>query len=122
MNGRAPRQELAAVPSSPAIIARHDPRQLSLLPQAEQPPQRPNSGTLAAALLSMLEQGDRLTHPDFEERTGSWRLGAYVFELRLLGWPVDAQYIAAPTPSCPDRAIALYALDAPARATTAEIL
>ncbi len=113
MSDRAPVQGTAvAAEAGAGIIARNDPRQLSLLPEVEQPPQRPNRGTLADALLAMLARGDRLTHPDFELRTGSWRLAAVAFELGLLGWHVLAERIPAPTPDRPDRSIARYSLTA----------
>lgn len=82
--------------------------QLALLPEVEIVPTAPRPGTLAAALLLMLGRGDRLTHPDFEGRTGSWRLAAVAFELAALGWPVVVTRIPAPTPDRPDRTIGLY--------------
>lgn len=113
MSDRTPSKESAvAAHNGPGIIARPDARQLSLLPEVEQPPQRPNRGTLADALLAMLARGDKLTHPDFQARTGSWRLAAVAFELGLLGWHVLAERIHAPTPDRPDRSIARYSLTA----------
>ncbi len=82
--------------------------QLALLPEVEIVPTAPRPGTLAAALLLMLGRGDRLTHPDFEGRTGSWRLAAVAFELAALGWPVVVTRIPAPTLDRPDRTIGLY--------------
>jgi hypothetical protein len=111
MSDRTPSKESAvAAQNGPAIIARTDSRQLSLLPEVEQPPQRPSRGTLADALLRMLARGDRLTHPEFQARTGSWRLAAVAFELGLLGWPLTVERIQAPTPDRPDRTIARYSL------------
>ena len=94
--------------------------QLALLPELEIVPIAPTRGTLADALLGMLARGDRLTHPVFEDRTGSWRLAAFAFELAALGWPVSVTRIAAPTPERPDRAIALYWLTAKGRQQAAE--
>lgn len=123
MSDRTPSKESAvAAETGPAIIARHDPRQLSLLPELEQKPTAPNVGTLAHRLLGMLAKGDRLTHPDFEERTGSWRLAAVAFELGLLGWSLTVERILAPTPGRPDRTIARYSLDARPRRLAAEIV
>lgn len=122
MSDRTPSKESAvAAEAGFAIIARTDPRQLSLLPELELSPQRPNLGTLSDRLLLMLAQGDRLTHPEFEERTGSWRLAAVAFELGLLGWPLTVERIPAPTPGRPDRTIARYSLDARARVIAAEV-
>jgi hypothetical protein len=123
MSDRTPCQERAAAAcDGPAIIARRDPRQLTFLPEVEPSPTRPNPGTLADALLHMLADGARLTHPDFEELTGSWRLAAVAFELGLLGWLLTVERIPAPTPGCPDRTIARYSLDARARRLAAEIV
>ena len=89
--------------------------QLALLPELEIVPTAPRPGTLAAALLLLLGRGDRLTHPDFEGCTGSWRLAAVAFELAALGWPVVVTRIPAPTPDRPDRSIGLYWLAEKAR-------
>lgn len=82
--------------------------QLALLPELEILPVAPRPGTLADALLRMLASGDRLTHPDFEDRTGSWRLAAVAFELAALAWPVAVARVPSPTAECPDRTIGLY--------------
>ena len=55
--------------------------------------------------------GRMIDHPDFENITQSWRLGAVVFPLRALGWPIDTIEIQSPTEQSPDRVIALYKLD-----------
>ena len=112
MNGREPRQESATVPCSPESVAYEPGEQMALLPEVEQPPQLPGRGTLAHRLLLMFASGARLTHPDFQERTGSWRLAAVVFELGLLGWSVHAVRIPAPTADNPDRSVARYWLAA----------
>lgn len=59
----------------------------------------------------MFMDGEHIDHPDFESRTQSWRLGAVVFTLRTLGWPIETIDIPSPTPENPDRVIALYRLD-----------
>ena len=93
--------------------------QLTLLPELEIIPTRPNADTLAGCLLGMLAAGDALTHPEFEERTGSWRLAAVAFELQALGWAVESVRIPAPTADRPDRSIARYRLAANHRALAA---
>jgi hypothetical protein len=60
----------------------------------------------------MLMDGRMIDHPDFESSTQSWRLGAVVFTLRALGWPVETIEVPSPTEHCTDRVIALYRLDA----------
>lgn len=84
--------------------------QLSFLPPAPFSPIWPTVGTLADNALHCFLAGFTLEHPDFEERTGSWRLGAVVFQLRTLGWPIETLDIAAPTAECPGRRIARYFL------------
>lgn len=85
--------------------------QLSFLPPPPFSPSWPTKGTLADRALGMFMDGQRLDHPDFEQRTQSWRLGAVVFTLRALGWPIETIEIPSPTAECPDRLIALYRLD-----------
>ena len=85
--------------------------QLSFLEPAPFAPQWPTKGTLADKALGMFMDGQVFDHPDFEGRTQSWRLGAVVFTLRALGWPIETIEIPSPTPDCPDRLIALYRLD-----------
>lgn len=49
----------------------------------------PNSASLAGRALDMLLAGKRITHPDFQAATRSWRLAASIDVLRnKLGWPV----------------------------------
>jgi hypothetical protein len=85
--------------------------QLSFLEPAPFAPQWPTKGTLADKALGMFMDGQVFDHPDFESRTDSWRLGAVVFTLRTLGWPIETIEIPSPTADCPDRTIALYRLD-----------
>ena len=86
--------------------------QLSFLEPAPFSPVWPTRGTLADKALGMLMDGQVFDHPDFESRTRSWRLGAVVFTLRTLGWPVETLEVPSPTEHCPDRVIARYKLDA----------
>ncbi len=60
----------------------------------------------------MLMNGQMINHPEFENSTQSWRLGAVIFTLRTLGWPIETIDIPSPTEETPDRMIALYRLDA----------
>lgn len=84
--------------------------QLSFLPPAPFCPTWPTRGTLADKALGMFMNGQMLDHPEFLSVTQSWRLGAVVFTLRALGWPVETIEIPSPTEDCPDRVIALYRL------------
>ena len=84
--------------------------QLSFLPPPPFCPTRPTRGTLADKALGLLMDGRMIDHPDFENITQSWRLGAVIFTLRTLGWPVETIEIPSPTDYSPDRVIALYHL------------
>jgi len=84
--------------------------QLSFLPPPPFCPFWPSKNTLADRALGMFMNGEMLDHPDFENRTQSWRLGAVVFTLRTLGWPIETIEIPSPTEQSPDRVIALYHL------------
>ena len=85
--------------------------QLSFLPPAPFAPTWPQCGTLADRALGMLMDGRLIDHPEFENSTQSWRLGAVIFTLRTLGWPVETIEVPSPTEHSPDRIIALYRLD-----------
>ena len=85
--------------------------QLSFLPPPPFCPTWPQRGTLADKALGMLMDGRLIDHPDFENSTQSWRLGAVIFTLRTLGWPVETIEVPSPTEHSPDRIIALYRLD-----------
>ncbi len=85
--------------------------QLSFLPPPPFCPSWPTRGTLADKALGIFMDGRMIDHPDFENITQSWRLGAVVFTLRALGWPIDTIEIPSPTEQTPDRVIALYKLD-----------
>ena len=111
MSERPPERD-APAPHDDESFSHEAGEQLSLLPKCALTPVMPKPGTLAARLLSMFARGERLTHPDFETATGSWRLSAVVFELGLMGWQVVAERINAPTADRPDRPIARYWLAA----------
>lgn len=84
--------------------------QLSFLPPPPFSPIWPTKGTLADRALGYFMDGTSMNHPEFEARTQSWRLGAVVFYLRTLGWPIETVEIPAPTPENPHRIIARYHL------------
>jgi len=86
--------------------------QLSFLPPPPFCPIWPTKNTLADVALRMLMDGRLIDHNDFIDYTRSWRLGAVIFTLRTLGWPVETIEIPSPTEQSPDRVIALYRLDA----------
>ena len=86
--------------------------QLSFLPPPPFCPTWPKRGTLADRALGMLMDGRLIDHPDFENSTQSWRLGAVIFTLRALGWPVETIEVPSPTDDAPHRIIALYHLPA----------
>ncbi len=86
-------------------------QQLSFLPQPEFSPTLPRSSTLAGRALAVLLAGRRLTHPQFQGMTGSWRLAEPIRALRHdFGWPVDTIEIPAPTTEHPDRIIGEYVM------------
>lgn len=87
-------------------------KQTSFLPDPEFCPQWPNKGTLADVALRALMDGKLIDHNDFIDQTRSWRLGAVIFTLRTLGWPIETIEVPSPTEQSPDRVIALYRLDA----------
>jgi hypothetical protein len=59
-------------------------------------PQWPNPATLPDKALDRLIAGERLTHPKFQARTGSWRLAAAIKVLRWLGWPIQTDELHRP--------------------------
>jgi hypothetical protein len=84
--------------------------QLPLFEPAPFAPSWPTRGTLADKALWRFLEGSRLTHVDFIECAGSWRLSAIVYSLRALGWPIEAQSIEAPSAENPTRTISRYRL------------
>ena len=86
--------------------------QLSFLPPPPFNPTWPMRGTLADKALGMMMDGRMIDHPDFENTTQSWRLGAVIFSLRTLGWPIETIDVPSPTVDMQSRTIALYHLPA----------
>lgn len=84
--------------------------QTSFLPPPPFAPTWPQPGTLAATALEIFLRGERLTHPQFEAVSFSWRLSAVAGVLRELGWPIEAADVPAPTYENPHRLIARYYL------------
>ncbi len=66
----------------------------------------PKPATLADKAFWLLLTGDSITSPDFQSRTYSWRLAAYVRELKRLGWPIES--VGVPFATNPSRTIAMY--------------
>ncbi len=88
--------------------------QLTLIDPPPFCPAWPKRNTLADRALKMFLDGRVFDHPDFLDGCGSWRLAAVVFQLRMLGWPVETVEIPAPTEENARRVIALYRLPAKA--------
>ena len=84
--------------------------QLSFLPPPPFCPTWPTKGTLADKALGMMMDGRMIDHPEFENSTRSWRLGAVIFTLRTLGWPIESIDVPSPTEDNPARIIAVYHL------------
>lgn len=87
-------------------------QQLSFLQPPPFTPQWPTPGSMTDLALGWLLAGEALDHPAFQARTKSWRLAAYVADLRAMGWPVDTVPAPAPIAEAPHRTIASYALPA----------
>lgn len=85
--------------------------QLSFLPAPEFNPVWPKSQTLPDRCLLMMLGGQSLTHREFLDAAGSWRLAAVVYTLRELGWPIESEEIPAPIADAAERYIARYYLD-----------
>lgn len=66
-------------------------KQMSFLPEPLYNPKWPKEKTLAMKALNIMLTGKRLSHPQFEANTGSWRLAAHVHILKKLGWPVEIE-------------------------------
>ncbi|HJV75182.1 MAG TPA: hypothetical protein VJ654_13235 [Noviherbaspirillum sp.] len=84
--------------------------QLSFLLKPDFNPVWPTPNTLPARCLSLLLAGHALTHQDFIDITGSWRLAAVIFTLKGLDWPIESYEIPAPTIEAPSRHICRYYL------------
>jgi len=65
---------------------------------------------VAGRVLAELLRGEFLDHEDLIAGCSSWRMAAYVFELKSMGWPIAKFDKAAPSAGCPGRVIALYGL------------
>jgi hypothetical protein len=64
------------------------------------------------ALLHLLA-GEGVTQAVWLDLDGSWRLAASVEKLKnRLGWPIDSDPVAAPSPESPTRRIACYRMAA----------
>jgi hypothetical protein len=95
---------------TPRRLCQGNAGQMSLLPESAFSPVWPSPSTLAAIALEQFLKGRTLTHEVFHTLTGSWRLAAYVRELRANGWPIDTADLSSPIEDKPDRLIALYSL------------
>ena len=68
-------------------------KQLSFLPEPKYNPKYPTETSLAFKALRLMLRGMKVSHPQFEEQTGSWRLAAHVHILKRLGWPVQKEEV-----------------------------
>lgn len=84
--------------------------QLSFLPTLKFSPKWPSHTTIAGRVLNELLHGEWLDHQDQIDGASSWRLAAYVKDLKNMGWPIEAFPKPAPFPNCPVRSIATYAM------------
>lgn len=75
--------------SRQASVGSDKPTLISLTPNFK--PCWPRKKTLAYSALTLMLQGNVLTHLDFIINTGSWRLAAHIFILKNLGWPIKVQ-------------------------------
>jgi hypothetical protein len=64
-------------------------KQISFLPEPEFNPKLPSKNTLAFQALNLMLHGKKISHPDFENDTSSWRLAAHIHCLNKLGWPIQ---------------------------------
>ena len=95
------------LPAAGALV-----EQLTLIDPPPFCPAWPKRNTLADRALKLFLDGRVFDHPDFLEGAGSWRLAAVVFQLRMLGWPIDTIEVPSPSAEHPGRTIALYKLPA----------
>lgn len=84
--------------------------QLTLIPEPPFSPVWPSHTTIAGRVLAELLRGEWLDHKDVIEGCSSWRLAAYVKDLKNKGWPIESFDKLAPFDNCPSRSIAIYAL------------
>jgi hypothetical protein len=71
------------------INIKFTPKQISFFPESGRLPKLPARNTLAFQALLLLLKGKKISHPDFEDKTASWRLAAHIHTLTKLGWPVQ---------------------------------
>ena len=90
----------------------HVVEQLSFLPKPDFNPRWPNPNTLPASAIARMLNSERITHRDFDNETGSWRLAAVIYTLKGLGWPIASSEIPSPTVENPHRVISRYYLPA----------
>lgn len=69
-------------------------KQMSFLPEPDFNPKLPSKNTLTFKTLYLLLRGKKISHLDFQDETGSWRLAAYVDKLNKLGWPIETNNVA----------------------------
>ncbi len=87
-------------------------KQTSFLPEPDFNPKLPPRNTLIDVTLQILLEGGRITSLDFQNRTASQRLAAYVHELNKLGWPVKANDVAVIVNEKPEiRIVSQYYLE-----------
>jgi hypothetical protein len=86
-------------------------KQMSFLPEPDFNPKFPSRSTLASRALYMMLEGKKISHPDFEGSTSSWRLAAHIYNLNKLGWNVQTIEVDHYTENKPkSRRICLYFL------------
>lgn len=84
--------------------------QIALIPEPEFSPIWPRHTTVAGRVLAEFLRGQWLDHEDLIAGCRSWRLAAYVRDLKDKGWPIEAIEKPAPSPGCQNRSIAVYGL------------
>jgi Helix-turn-helix domain len=69
-------------------------QQLSLLPEPDFNPKIPEKNTNLYHAVHLLLKGKRIYHRDFDKKTDSYRLAAYILELKKMGWPILDFWVA----------------------------
>lgn len=90
---------LQLIPTSSENVKRENvkrQKQLSFLPEPMYNPKYPPEASLTSKALRLMLEGNRLTHPQFEALTGSWRLAGYIHTLKRLDWPVQTEHLTIP--------------------------
>jgi hypothetical protein len=62
--------------------------QLSFLPQLDFNPNMPGKNTKKHQALDLLLRGKEICHRRFDKKTDSYRLAAYIRDLKKMGWPI----------------------------------